>query len=82
MPLSCESEEDLLAQLRPGVDGLVLKLGANRATFLPSVWENLPDPYIFLAQLKQKAGLPLDFWSTDLRVERYTTESFGDETSA
>jgi AmmeMemoRadiSam system protein A len=77
-PLSFESEEALLAQLRPGVDGLVLRLGGRRATFLPSVWENLPEPYMFLAQLKQKAGLPLDFWSAELQVDRYTAESFGD----
>ncbi|MEE4377758.1 MAG: AmmeMemoRadiSam system protein A [Candidatus Competibacteraceae bacterium] len=82
LPLSFESEDDVLAQLRPGVDGLVLQIGANRATFLPSVWEHLPDPYIFLAQLKQKAGLPLDYWSADLRIERYTTESFGNGPNA
>jgi hypothetical protein len=77
-PLHFGSEDELLAQLRPGVDGLILKLGGRRATFLPSVWETLPDPYIFLAQLKQKAGLPLDFWSPELQAERYTTESFGE----
>jgi len=71
------SEEDLLAQLRPGVDGLILQFHRYRATFLPAVWESLPDPYVFLAQLKHKAGLPLDFWSPELRVERYTTEYFG-----
>jgi AmmeMemoRadiSam system protein A len=77
-PMVFGSENDLLAQLRPGIDGLVLHLGQRRATFLPSVWESLSEPYIFLAQLKQKAGLPLDFWSDDLKAERYTTESFGD----
>ncbi|MFO1432102.1 MAG: AmmeMemoRadiSam system protein A [Candidatus Competibacteraceae bacterium] len=77
-PLHFQSEEDLLAQLRPGLDGLILRLGQQRrATFLPSVWETLSDPYIFLTQLKQKAGLPLDFWSPELQAERYTTESFG-----
>jgi AmmeMemoRadiSam system protein A len=77
-PLHFQSEDELLAQLRPGVDGLILRLGQQRrATFLPSVWESLNDPYIFLAQLKQKAGLPLDFWSPELQAERYTTESFG-----
>ena len=76
-PLRFTSEEDLLAQLRPGVDGLILEFRHHRATFLPAVWESLPDPYVFLAQLKQKAGLPLDFWSPELRVERYTTEYFG-----
>ena len=76
-PLRFDSEEDLLAQLRPGVDGLILRFRDYRATFLPAVWESLPDPYLFLAQLKHKAGLPLDFWSPELRVERCTTEYFG-----
>lgn len=77
-PLHFSSEEELLAQLRPGEDGLILQFRQHRGTFLPSVWEHLADPYVFLAQLKQKAGLPLDFWSPELRVERYTTEYFGD----
>ena len=76
-PMRFNSEEDLLAQMRPGVDGLILQFRHYRATFLPAVWESLPDPYVFLAQLKHKAGLPLDFWSPELRVERYTTEYFG-----
>jgi len=77
-PLHFGSEDELLAQLRPGVDGLILQFRHHRGTFLPSVWEHLADPYVFLAQLKQKAGLPLDFWSPELQVERYTTEYFGD----
>lgn len=77
-PLHFDSENALLAQLRPGVDGLILQFRSHRATFLPAVWENLPDPYVFLAQLKQKAGLPLNFWSSELTAERYTTEYFGD----
>ena len=76
-PMQFSSEEDLLKQVRPGVDGLILEFHHYRATFLPAVWESLPDPYVFLAQLKHKAGLPLDFWSPELRVERYTTEYFG-----
>ena len=77
-PIEFSSEDDLLARLRPRVDGLIIRFGQRRATFLPSVWESLSEPYVFLAQLKQKAGLPLDFWSPELRAERYTTESFGD----
>jgi AmmeMemoRadiSam system protein A len=77
-PIHASSEDDLLKQLRPGIDGLVLRFGERRATFLPSVWEDIRDPYVFLAQLKQKAGLPLDFWSDEMKTERYTTESFGD----
>lgn len=76
-PMCFSSEEDLLKQVRPGVDGLILEFRHYRATFLPAVWESLPDPYVFLAQLKHKAGLPLDFWSPELKVERYTTEYFG-----
>jgi len=78
-PMRFDSEEDLLAQMRPGMDGLILQFRHYRATFLPAVWESLPDPYVFLAQLKHKAGLPLDFWSPELRVERYATEYFGDD---
>ncbi len=74
------SEQDLLNQLRPGIDGLILEERGRRGTFLPSVWESLPQPAEFLRQLKLKAGLPVDYWSDDIRVWRYTTESFGDET--
>jgi len=72
-----ESENDLIAQLRPGIDGLILHDGYRRGTFLPSVWEQLPDPKQFLQHLKQKAGLPAQYWSDTLKVERYTTEMFG-----
>jgi len=77
-PLHFSSEEELLAQLRPGVDGLILHCQSHRATFLPAVWESLPDPRLFLAQLKRKAGLPPEFWSPELRAERYVAEYFGD----
>lgn len=70
-----ESEEDLLRQLRPGVDGLILSDGWHRATFLPAVWEDLPEPRHFLAHLKLKAGLAMDYWSPSLRFQRYTCES-------
>ncbi len=81
-PISVASEADLLAQLRPGVDGLVLHEGGRRATFLPSVWEQLPDPQQFLANLKIKAGLPVNHWSDTIRFERYTVEEFGAPVSA
>jgi AmmeMemoRadiSam system protein A len=64
-------ENDLLARLRPGLDGLVIEYGRHRATFLPQVWETLPEPRRFLAALKQKAGLPADFWSSGVNVSRY-----------
>ena len=74
-PVQFSSEADLLAQLRPQVDGLIIEEGAYHATFLPSVWEQLPEPREFLRHLKHKAGLPPDYWSSRIRVQRYTTES-------
>lgn len=68
------SEADVLNQIRPGVDGLILQEGYHRGTFLPSVWEELPQKELFWAHLKLKAGLPADYWSDTLRVFRYTTE--------
>lgn len=76
VPLPVKSEAELMATLRPGTDGLILREGMRRSTFLPSVWEQLPDPRDFLAHLKLKAGFPPDHWSNTLRFERYTTESF------
>lgn len=74
-PMIFNSEQDLLRQLRPGIDGLVLQEGRYRGTFLPQVWESLPEPALFLTQLKRKAGLPDHYWSESLIVERYTVES-------
>ena len=76
--MTVADEADLLGQLTPGVDGLVLIEGWRRATFLPKVWESLPEPVQFLAHLKQKAGLAANHWSPNLQVARYYTESFGD----
>ncbi len=76
-PMRFGSEHDLLEQLRPEVDGLILEEGYRRATFLPSVWEQLPDAQQFLAHLKLKAGLPPNYWSPTLKVSRYTTHGFG-----
>jgi AmmeMemoRadiSam system protein A len=76
VPLDFDSETSLLAQLRPGTDGLILQERTLRSTFLPSVWESLPDPEHFLGHLKVKAGLEADYWSATVRFWRYTTESF------
>jgi len=70
--LAFESQKQLFTLLRPGVDGVVLEYGWQRGTFLPQVWEQLPDPKTFLAHLKQKAGLPVDFWSDGIQISRYT----------
>jgi hypothetical protein len=69
--LDVRDEDDLLARLRPDIDGLVIEYGHHRATFLPQVWESLPEPRGFLAALKRKAGLPADFWSRQVNVARY-----------
>lgn len=77
-----DNEEDLLSQLRPGVDGLILEDGMQRGTFLPSVWESLPEPQDFFQQLKRKAGLPVTYWSPTIKISRYETYAFSDTSSA
>lgn len=78
-PLSFSSEAQALAQLRPHVDGVVLECGSHRSTFLPQVWEQLPAPREFMAQLKCKAGLSADFWSDGVRLQRYTVDKWAEE---
>ena len=73
-PIIFSSEQDLLAQLRPGIDGLILEEGSKRGTFLPTVWKSLSEPEKFLTYLKQKAGLSENYWSNTLKIQRYTTE--------
>jgi AmmeMemoRadiSam system protein A len=70
-PIDVVDEDELVARLRPGLDGLIIEYGRRRATFLPQVWDALPDPREFLAALKRKAGLPEDFWSPQMNVSRY-----------
>jgi len=70
-PIDVADEADLIARLRPGIDGLILGYGHQRATFLPQVWDALPDPRDFVAALKRKAGLPEHFWSPQMNVSRY-----------
>lgn len=77
-PLKVESEAQLVERLNPGEDGLTLYDGAQRGTFLPSVWEKLPDPAEFVRELKRKAGLDPDAWSETLRVERYRVATFAE----
>jgi AmmeMemoRadiSam system protein A len=69
--LDFADEEGLLAQLRPGIDGLILFAGCRSATFLPQVWEQLPEPQHFLAALKQKAGLAPKRPAAGLMAARY-----------
>lgn len=75
-PIEFHSEADLLAQIRPGIDGLVLSDKNQQGTFLPSVWEQLTTPQEFLQHLKRKAGFAGDYWSDTVEVRRYSVESF------
>jgi len=81
-PIAFASEDELIAALRPGIDGVILaetSAGAERrGTFLPSVWEQLPQPRDFLRHLKLKAGLSPEHWSSGIRAWRYGSEAFGE----
>jgi len=73
--LTCRSEDELLAEARPGVDGFVLSADGRRGLFLPQVWAALPDPRSFFDALREKAGLPARFWSPQLHIERFQVTS-------
>ncbi len=75
-PMRLTSRADALAQLQPGVDGILLSSGGHRATFLPQVWEQLPDPDAFLSALMRKAGLPADHWDARTELERYRVRAW------
>lgn len=76
--IDAATEQGVLARLRPGVDGVIVQHGSQRATFLPQVWESIPDRRAFLAALKHKAGLPEDFWSPQLNVSRYAVTKWAE----
>ncbi len=75
-PIHFSSEADALSQLHPEQDGVILEWGRHRATYLPQVWAQLTQPQSFIAHLKEKAGLPADFWADDIRLSRYTVQKF------
>jgi AmmeMemoRadiSam system protein A len=77
-PIAFTDRADLLRQLRPGVDGLILSAPGHRGTFLPQVWEQLPTPELFLEHLVRKAHLPPGYWSDDVVVQRYTVAAFAE----
>jgi AmmeMemoRadiSam system protein A len=76
VPLAAASEREAAGALRPGIDGVLLEYGEARATFLPQVWESLPEPIDFLAELRRKARLPARFWHPAIRLSRYTVEKY------
>lgn len=71
-PLTFTDELEALAQLRPGIDGLVFRYGHHTSTFLPQVWRDFCEAADFMAHLKYKAGLPPDFWDPEVKLSRYT----------
>ncbi|MDP2879935.1 MAG: AmmeMemoRadiSam system protein A, partial [Sulfuricella sp.] len=75
-PMAFADERDALTQLRPNVDGVIFEYGRYRSTFLPQVWEQLPECGIFMTHLKRKAGLPPDFWTPDVKLARYTVNKW------
>lgn len=75
-PLAFSGEDEALAQLRAGRDGVVFEYGHHSSTFLPQVWEELREPAEFMAHLKYKAGLPPDFWDSEVRLMRYTVSKW------
>jgi len=77
--LDVHNEEEMLAGIRPGEDGVVFQYENRKATFLPQVWEQLPDVYQFLAHLRTKAGLSPGFWHPDVLIYVYTVEKFSEK---
>jgi len=74
--MSFDSQTDALEQMRPGIDGIVFEYRHYRSTFLPQVWQQLPRADEFIAHLKHKAGLPVDFWADDVQLHRYTVSKW------
>jgi AmmeMemoRadiSam system protein A len=74
--LTCSDEAAALAQLQPHVHGVIFEYGHHRSTYLPQVWDNFADPAMFLATLKQKAGLPPNFWEAGVKIQTYTVAKF------
>lgn len=76
-PLEYRTPAELIERLRPGIDGVILRDGPQRATFLPQVWQKLPDPYEFLSHLCLKMGAPANLWQRKkLQVFTYQVEEF------
>ncbi len=80
--LTFVTEQEALAQLQPGTDGVVFSYGSHRSTFLPQLWERLPDSKIFMAHLKQKAGLSPDFWAEGVKLSRYSVTKWQEDDAA
>lgn len=75
-PYAFTDRADALSRLRPGIDGVTLEYGNHRGTFLPQVWDSVPEPDDFMNHLVRKAGLPAGWWDDSLRLSRYTVTAF------
>ncbi len=75
------SERDAIAQLRPGIDGVMVRHRGRRGTLLPQVWDDLADRGEFLAHVKRKAGLPAAFWDEHIELYRYTVAHWSEADS-
>ncbi|MBT8328680.1 MAG: AmmeMemoRadiSam system protein A [Desulfofustis sp.] len=81
VPLDYTDGQDLLTKLRPDIDGVILEKGKARATFLPQVWKQLPEPKQFMEHLCRKAGLSPRAWQgKDIEIYLYQVQSFNEET--
>lgn len=76
VPMVFSDEADAIRQLQPGIDGMIFECSGRRSTFLPQVWESLPEPNDFFSHLKQKAGFSPDFWSPDVKLYRYQVQKW------
>jgi AmmeMemoRadiSam system protein A len=76
--LQFSDEASALAQLTPHVHGVIFEYGHHRSTYLPQVWDNFADPAMFMATLKQKAGLPPNFWEPGVKLHTYTVAKFSE----
>ena len=78
-PLIYETPEELLLNIRPHIDGVILQDGVKKSTFLPQVWKNLHHPEEFLSHLCMKMGAPRDLWrNKPLKVYTYQVQEFGE----
>lgn len=76
VPMIFRDEADAIRQMQPGVDGMIFECYGRRGTFLPQVWESLPEPRDFFTHLKQKAGFSPDFWSPDVKLYHYEVQKW------
>ena len=74
--MHAHTEDVAISKLRPGIDGVVFKFGMYKATFLPQVWDQLPDPVDFLGHLKVKAGLSAEFWHPEVLLYKYQVKKY------